>query len=166
MKVVLLKYSKSSCDDIGQLFKVIFPDSEVAESFSCAKTKSRYIITYGLAPYFLQCLSDQVKAIPYHVISYDESFNRVLDFSQMDFLIRFWRESKKHVVTRYLTSEFLQSAKADQLVDKFNSAVETLDQSKLIQISSDGPNMNSVMKKIICLSLILELVAYIQFMGA
>ena len=142
LKVVSSKYSRSLCDDIGQLFKVMFPDSKVAESFSCAKTKSRYIIIYGLAPYFFQCLQDEVKANPSHVISYDESFNRVLHFCQIDFLVRLLHESKKHVVTWYLTSEFLQGAKADQLVNKFNSAVETLDQSKLIQIFSDGPSGN------------------------
>ena len=48
LKIILLNYSKSSCDDIGQLLKVMFPDCEVAESFSCAKTKSRFIDTYGL----------------------------------------------------------------------------------------------------------------------
>ena len=48
LKIVLSNYSKSSCDDIGQLFKVMFPDSNVAESFSWAKTKSRFIITYGI----------------------------------------------------------------------------------------------------------------------
>ena len=34
LKIVLSNYSKSSCDDIGQLFKVMFPDSKVAESLS------------------------------------------------------------------------------------------------------------------------------------
>ena len=48
LTIVLLNYSKSSCDDIGQLFKVMFPDCKVAESFSCAKTKFRFIDTYGL----------------------------------------------------------------------------------------------------------------------
>ena len=52
-----------------------------------------------------------------------------------------WHESEKHVVTQYLTSEFLPGAKADQLVDEFNNAVETLDQSKLIQISLGGPSV-------------------------
>ena len=41
-------------------------------------------------------------------------------------------------MTQYLTSEFLQVVKADQ----FNNAVEALDQSKLIQISLNGPNAN------------------------
>ena len=80
----------------------MFPDNRVAESSSCTKMKSRYIIPCGFAPYFLQCLQDEVKASPYHVISYDESFNRVLHFDQMDFLIRFWHKSKEHVVTWYL----------------------------------------------------------------
>ena len=82
MKVVLSKYSKSSFDDIEQLFEVIFPDSKVAESLACRKTKSRHIINYGFAPNFLQ------------------------------------------------------------LVNKFNDVVETLDQFKLLQISSDGPSLN------------------------
>ena len=66
----------------------------------------------------------------------------------------------------------MQGGKVSQLVNKFNNAVETPDQSKLIQISSDGPSvnlkflniMNSMTKEIICLLLILELVAYIEFM--
>ena len=48
LMIVLSNYSKGSCDDIGQLFKVMFPDSNVAESISWAKTKSRFIITYGI----------------------------------------------------------------------------------------------------------------------
>ena len=45
-------------------------------------------------------------------------------------------------MTQYLAFEFLQGAKVDQLVNKFNNVVETPDQSKLIQISSDGPSVN------------------------
>ena len=45
-------------------------------------------------------------------------------------------------MTRYLNSEFLEGAKADQLVAKFNNAIEALDQSKLIQISLDGLSVN------------------------
>ena len=44
-------------------------------------------------------------------------------------------------MTQYLAFEFLQGAKVDQLVSKFNNVVETPDQSKLIQIS-DGPSVN------------------------
>ena len=39
LKIVILKYSKSSCDDTVQLLKVMFPNSKVPESLSCAKNK-------------------------------------------------------------------------------------------------------------------------------
>ena len=60
----------------------------------------------------------------------------------MDFLIGFSNESKKPIDTQYLISEFLQGANAEQLVGKFDEALTTLDQSKLTQIFSDGPNVN------------------------
>ena len=149
LKVVLSKFSKRSCDDIAELFATMFPDSCIAKSMSCARTKIRYMVTFGLAPYFHECLRNELKVSPYHVISYDESFNRVLHFGQMDFLIRYWNVSKKLVETSYLISEFLQGANAEQLVGKFDDAVASLDQSNLIQISSDGPNVNLKVLKII-----------------
>ena len=65
---------------------------------SCPKTKIRYMITFGLAPYFCKRLQNEFKTSPCHVISY-ESFNYVLHFDQMDFLIWFRNESKKLVDT-------------------------------------------------------------------
>ena len=149
LKVVLSKFSRRSCDDIAELFATMFPDSCIAKSMSCAITKIRYMITFGLSPYFHECLRNELKVSPYHVISYDESFNRVLHFGQMDFLIRYWNVSKKLVETRYLISEFLQGANAEQPLGKFDDAVASLDQSKLIQISPDGPNVNLKVLKII-----------------
>ena len=43
-----LKYSKSYCDDIRHLFKVMFTDSKVAELFLYGKAKSRYFIMHDL----------------------------------------------------------------------------------------------------------------------
>ena len=133
LKVVMSRYSKSSCNDVTELFKIMFPDSDITKSFTCAKTKCRYMIVYGF--YDLQDSA-------YHVISYDECFNSVLHFGQKDFAIRFWSSSKKLVENHYLTSEFLQGAKAEQLVEKDHNAASMLDQSKLVQISSVGPNVN------------------------
>ena len=86
---------------------------------------------------------------PVLVISYDENFNYVLHFGKINLVIRFWNESKKLLDTRYLISEFLLSVNTEQLVGKFVDAVASIDQSKLIQISLDGPNGNlKVLKKI------------------
>ena len=41
-----------SSDHASKLFKVMFPDSEIAKSFSSGHTKTAAVITDGLAPYF------------------------------------------------------------------------------------------------------------------
>ena len=141
LKIVMSRYSEISCNYVTELFKIMFPDSDIAKSFTCAKTKCSCMIVYGLAPYFQSCRLDDLMDSAYHVISFDECFTSVLHFGQMDFAIRFWSSSKKLVENLYLTSEFLQGAKAEQLVEKYNAS-SMLDQSKLVQISSDGPNVN------------------------
>ena len=101
----------------------MFPDTEVAESFMCqSEIQICHLWLCSIFPSI--SLQDEVIANPYHVTSYDEGFMRLLYFEQIDFLIRFWHELKKHVVTWYLTCEFLQGAKADQIVNKFNNAAE------------------------------------------
>ena len=134
LKVVMSRYSKSSCNNITELFKIMFLHSDIVKSFTCAKTKCRYMIVYGLAPYFQSCLLDDLEDNANYVISYDECFNSALHFGQTDFAIRFWYSSKKLLENRYLISEFLQGAKAKQLVEKYHSASSMLDQSKLVQI--------------------------------
>ena len=107
LKFVMSRYSKSSCNNVTELFKIMIPYSDIAKSFTCAKTKCRYMIVYGLAPYFQSCLLDDLKDSAYHVISYVECFNSVLHFGQMDFAIRFWSSSKKLVENHsYILSSY------------------------------------------------------------
>ena len=42
--------SFATADHFTKLCKVMFPDSKVAESFSCARTKTTALITHALAP--------------------------------------------------------------------------------------------------------------------
>lgn len=41
-----------SSDNIGDVFKVAFPDSKIVDDFSLAHTKAAYLITEALGPYF------------------------------------------------------------------------------------------------------------------
>ena len=73
----MLHYSMNSSSYTGELFKMMCPDSQIAQKFSCGKTKCSYLIIHGLASYFhgrmLASLKDgDVK----YVISFDESLNR------------------------------------------------------------------------------------------
>ena len=149
LKVVMSRYSKSSCNDVTELFKIMFPDSDIAKSFTCAKTKCRYMIVYGLAPYFQSCLFDDLKTVRTMLFLMMSVSTVYCIFGQMDFAIRFWSSSKKLVENCYLSSEFLQGAKVEQLVEKYHNASSMLDQSKLVQISSDGPEVNLKFRQII-----------------
>ena len=107
----------NNSSNTGELFKMMFPDSQVAQTFSCGKTKCSYLITHGLASYFhdrmLASLKDgDVK----YVISFDESLNRTQHKEQMDMIIHFWDNEKNNVCSRYFDSNFLGHTSAQDLL--------------------------------------------------
>jgi hypothetical protein len=120
----------------------MFPDSEIAKKFTCGKTKLSYLITFGLAPYFSDELSDSLKSASNFVVLFDESFNRITKDEQLDVQVRFWDEDKNLTVTRYLGSQFLGHCTAKDLLNRLKEATKHLDTSKILQVSMDGPNVN------------------------
>jgi len=58
----------------------------------------------------------------------------------MDFVVRYI--SNNRVVSQYLTSKFLGHTTAEDLKENLLSALQPLDESKLVHISMDGPNSN------------------------
>lgn len=53
--------SFNSCSDLNALFQQMFPDSQIASQFSLGKDKARYVINFGLAPYFKSELLNTIK---------------------------------------------------------------------------------------------------------
>lgn len=133
-------FSYNSAHDIADVFRVMFPDSTIAQHMSCGPTKLSYIISFGIAPYFRELLLTDLKQAPCFVISFDESFNQELQQEQMDFYVRYFRRDR--VESRYLTSAFLGHTTAEHLKLKFDEATQHIDVKKLVQISMDGPNVN------------------------
>ena len=60
----------------------------------------------------------------------------------MDIIIRFWDSEKHCVVTRYLGSEFLGRSADEDVLRRFLAGISDLDQSKILHVASDGPNVN------------------------
>ena len=75
-------------------------------------------------------------------VSFDESFNKVIQEEQMDLLVRYWDDEVKEVVTRYFGSEFLGHTRAGDLRDKFLKGLSPLNQANMVQVSMDGPSTN------------------------
>ena len=97
LQSVLKGHSNNSSSNISPLFKVIFQDSKIVESFALGTDKLRYLITYGIAPYFYDLLKDNVNNSDCYNVLFDESLNRISQTSQMDYLLRYWDNIAKRV---------------------------------------------------------------------
>ena len=47
----------------------MFPDGKIASILELGKDKLKYVVNYGIAPYFTQLLRDQVSSSKWFVIS-------------------------------------------------------------------------------------------------
>ena len=133
LKSVMSHFSYNSAHDITDVFKAVFPDSIIAQHMSCGPTKLSYLISLGIAAYFMD-----LKDAPCFVISFDESFNE-LEKEQMDFIVRYFKDGE--VKSRYRSSGFLGHTTAKDLKRAFEECTEKLDLKNLIQVSMDGPNV-------------------------
>lgn len=109
-------HSFKSNDGIGELFSMMFPDSQIAKSFALAKDKTSYMIKFGIAPYFKRQLVEAINhAGPYvTLLMFDESLNESSKKKQMDIHIRFLEDGC--VRSRYFGSQFLGHGRAEDLL--------------------------------------------------
>ena len=141
MKTVDCHYSFKSSEGTADMFKMMFPDSDIAKQFQCAETKCRYLTTFGIAPHFLDLLTKKVKGDESgFVLLFDESLNAELQKKQLDFHLRSWHHDR--VVSRYFGSSFMGHASADDLMEKFEERCSSIGFHNLLQVSMDGPNVN------------------------
>ena len=64
--------SYSSATQHSTLFKVMFPDSSIAQAFKSASAKMAYIIKYDLGEYFKDTLKEDLHHVPF-TFKFDES---------------------------------------------------------------------------------------------
>ena len=137
--------SLNSTDDIKDVIQQMCPDSQIAKNLKIGKTKTKYVIEYGIHPYLQSLLNDMLdsSAIKAMVILFDESLNREQGKKQLDYHVRFWHDNRIH--TRYLDSEFLGKATHTDLFECFKRLDENTNLpclEHLIQVSMDGPHVN------------------------
>ena len=78
----------------------MFPDSNIAKKYHLGPDKLRYSVSFVLGPYFKNILMESVRK---SVISFDESFNKATQPSELDFLVRYFDVLEMKVSTRYVT---------------------------------------------------------------
>ena len=65
-----------------------------------SQTKTRYLIGFAIAAYFLKVLISELKSCNYYSISLDESLNDITQICQMDVHVRYWSSSKNQICVR------------------------------------------------------------------
>ena len=93
--------------DLNSTFRAMFSDSSVAQEFQLGADKLKYVVNWGLAPYFKDILKENLRKSEFLVISFDESLNKSTRNCQMDIAIRFWNQETERVEVRYWDSQFL-----------------------------------------------------------
>lgn len=143
-------YSYRSCDDLGDLFKMMFPDSKIAEHYKMERSKLSYVISHGLGPFFHNDLVRDIKQCHRFVLCFDEQKNNQ-NSKQLDLLMKYWSIEKQRVVTRYYKSVFLGHAPAqtirDSIIDSFRT--DGIDIKHLLMLGRDNPNVNKAIEKLI-----------------
>lgn len=143
LRVVHANESFNSCKNDNDIFKKMFFDSKIAKKFAMGPDKCRYVLYYGIAPYFSNTLrSFLINSVNHVVICFDEALNKVIQRSQMDLHVRYYSDQRDEVCTRYLNSVFMDKSTADDLVIKFKEGTQCLPPVKILQISMDGPAVN------------------------
>ena len=64
LKSVMSHFSYNSAHVITDVFKAMFPDSIIGQHMSCGPTKLAYLISFGIAPYFMDLLLKELLGIP------------------------------------------------------------------------------------------------------
>ena len=59
LRTVAHHQSYCSNDDVGELFVMMFPDSDIAKSISCGADKSAYAVKHGLASHLATILNSE-----------------------------------------------------------------------------------------------------------
>ena len=69
LEVLKCKYSYRSSESKSKLFCSMFPDSKIAQNFTCGKTKCSYILCHGIVPFVKETLLIKRSPILQQVVS-------------------------------------------------------------------------------------------------
>ena len=141
LKTVSADFSANSATGISEVFKKMFPEA-VPKNFCLNPTKLSYLLTDALAPYFREDVLDEARN-SFYSLQFDETTNSASK-KELQIRIRFWSDKKNQVISFHLESFFIGHATAEDLKDCLLKSISNanLPLINLISISSDGPNVN------------------------
>ena len=143
-KVATSDLSLRDTDQTPEMFKSMFPDSAIANSFTMSRQKASYNIQDGIGPLLKEnIVKDVCNSSACFTLMFDETTTSQ-EQKQMDLLLRYWPETENKIVMKYFLSLLFGRAKATDIVSMLQQLQETeqLPWRNLFNISTDGPNIN------------------------
>ena len=106
LNLVNAKHSMNSSSYSGDLFSVMFPDSDITKRFQCGRNKAGYFAHFGLPSDFYELMLSKLSNFFYFFIFW-WILKQSVQKAQMDIIIRFWYSETSCGATRYLGSKWV-----------------------------------------------------------
>lgn len=112
------------------------------------RTKYGYFLQYALGPYFYRKMIEDIDQ--YFSLTYDETTNTE-GLKELQVLIKYWSKMMCEVAVNHLQTFFIRSATSAVLKSHIFEAIDNsgLQLKNLVMVSSDGPNVNKAVLKLI-----------------
>ena len=90
----------------------MFPNKDIACSYSMAKTKLSFMMNFGIATHFTTLQLERLVKSKVYTIHFDETLNEVVQKCQMDSSLRFWDKTASEAAMQYFDPKFVGHASA------------------------------------------------------
>lgn len=138
--------------DSSSIFKLMFPDSIVANNMNLCNTKLKYLTQFGIVPYIEKLIKADTSGSPFSMLLHETSIFSAK--KQVDLHLQYWSNNRDEFIPAlYCGSIFLTNSKLEQLKIKFFELLKklNLDPSLLLQInlsnSSVSPKFSKMLSK-------------------
>ena len=142
-----------AADHFSKLCKVMFPDSKIAGEYSSGRTKTTSIVKHALAPALNSQVVEQCCSSPYTILC--DGGNDQFGKKYFAIMVRFWSDTARQPVTRFLAMPVCNTSTAEALFDALEKelAARAIPWSNLVGYASDTASVmvgvhNSVLSRV------------------
>ena len=149
LTVVDKNYAFQSCKSDNNIYRRMFPDSEIAKNYEMSATKVMYIIRHGIAIYVRNDLKKEIDDRPF-TFHFDESTTEQVK-KQYDGYATFFSTSQQQVTTAYFGTLFVGRCSSEDMITHFHDFFKekSLNVKYLLNLGMDGPNVNIAFKNLL-----------------
>ena len=115
--------SFATADHFSKLCKAMFPDSQIAQRYSCGRTKTTAIVCHALAPAANSLVTEACVKGPFSILC--DGGNDKLDKKYFGIMVRYWDDQLGMAVTRFLAMPVCNIATGQSLFDALEAELSS-----------------------------------------